>query len=75
GVTLFELSTGRLPFREGDVAAQHREAKVPDPSLGIDDYPPALAQLIQRLMAKRLEDRPASAAGVAELLRAIIAAG
>jgi len=32
GVTLFELSTGRLPFFEGDVAEQHRNAAPPDAS-------------------------------------------
>ena len=40
GVTLFELSTGRLPFDDGDVAEQHRSAPRPDPSRGIPDYPP-----------------------------------
>jgi tetratricopeptide (TPR) repeat protein len=68
GVTLFELSTGRLPFSEGDVADQHRNAPVPDPSEGIEDYPAALSALIQRLMSKDPEDRPASAAEVARLL-------
>ncbi|MAG30498.1 MAG: hypothetical protein CL908_06335 [Deltaproteobacteria bacterium] len=72
GVTLFELSTGRLPFSEGDVASQHRECPPPDPSLGIDDYPPALVQLIKRMMSKQPEQRPASAAAVSEMLRAIL---
>jgi hypothetical protein len=32
GVTLFELSTGQLPFIEGDVALLHRTAeRPPDP--------------------------------------------
>ncbi|MEZ4283055.1 MAG: protein kinase [Myxococcota bacterium] len=73
GVTLFELSTGRLPFVEGDVAARHRSAPRPDPSRGIPDYPPALARLIQQLMAVDPEARPASADVVGEALAAILA--
>jgi serine/threonine protein kinase len=68
GVTLFELSTGRLPFFEGDVADQHRHAAPPDATTLIADYPPALAQLIQRMMAKAPEDRPDNAAVVADVL-------
>ena len=68
GVTLFELSTGKLPFTEGDVAGQHRDAPRPDPGKLVADYPPALAKLIQQMMAKKVADRPASAAAVAEVL-------
>ncbi len=68
GVTLFELSTGRLPFFEGDVADQHRHAAPPDATALIADYPPALAQLIQQMMAKAPEDRPDNAAAVADVL-------
>ena len=73
GVTLFELSTGRLPFVDGDIAAQHRSAPRPDPGLCIQDYPPALAHLIQQLMEVEPEARPASAAVVGEALAAILA--
>jgi tetratricopeptide (TPR) repeat protein len=72
GVTLFELSTGRLPFREGDVAAQHREAPRPDAAAERPGYPISLARLIQQLMAPSPDDRPASAAAVALRLRAVI---
>ncbi len=72
GVTLFELSTGQLPFSEGDVAEQHRNVAPPDAASRVADYPPALAQLIQHLMAKSPEDRPASATAVAESLSEII---
>jgi tetratricopeptide (TPR) repeat protein len=68
GVTLFELSTGRLPFFEGDVSEQHRLAEPPDPTTLRADYPPALAALILRMLAKAPEDRPASAAEVASEL-------
>ncbi|CAM9427634.1 unnamed protein product, partial [Discosporangium mesarthrocarpum] len=72
GVTLFELSTGRLPFKEGDVAAKHREAPRPDPAQGIPDYPEKLAILIQRLMSVEPAGRPANAGEVAEALTEIV---
>jgi len=72
GVTLFELSTGRLPFKEGDVQAQHRDAPRPDPSQGLRDYPPKLAILIQRLMSVEPEGRPANAAEVVTALTEIV---
>jgi tRNA A-37 threonylcarbamoyl transferase component Bud32 len=68
GVTLFELSTGRLPFSEGDVAEQHRSKPPPDPAEGLPGYPPALAALILRMLAKAPESRPASAMAVAQVL-------
>jgi tRNA A-37 threonylcarbamoyl transferase component Bud32 len=72
GITLFELSTGRLPFTDGDVAARHRSDPRPDPSTGIPDYPPALARLVQQLMEPTPEARPDSAATVGQALSAIL---
>jgi len=72
GVTLFELSTGRLPFFEGDVAEQHRHATPPDPTTIVEGYPRALADLILRMLAKKPEDRPAGAGEVAEALTAFL---
>jgi len=69
GVTLYELSTGRLPFCEGNVSEQHRSAPRPDPSAIVAGYPLALARLIQRLMATSPEDRPASASDAARELQ------
>jgi len=73
GVTLFELSTGRIPFREGDVARQHREATRPDPRAGIPDYPNELARLILSMMDSSPDARPASAALVGQVLSTILA--
>ncbi len=72
GVTLYELSTGALPFPGPDVAEQHRSAPPPDPAAGIPGYPEALARLVLQLLAKSPEDRPASAEEVARALETIV---
>ena len=61
GVTLFELLTGEVPFREGDVTHHHRYTAPPDPRERVEDLPDAMAELILQLMAKRPEDRPCDA--------------
>ena len=71
GVTLFELLTGTLPFEDGDLADQHRHAPPPDPRGRAQGIPDALAKLVLHLLAKRPEDRPASAGEVAAKLREI----
>ena len=73
GITLFELSTGQLPFSEGDVAERHRNAPPPDAAALVEDYPQALAELITHLMAKSPEQRPESARIVAQRLSEILA--
>jgi aminoglycoside phosphotransferase (APT) family kinase protein len=74
GVCLFELCTGRPPYHAGavmDVLRQHVEAPIPR----LDDVVPAsplVAQvdaLVRRCLAKRREDRYASAAELARALR------
>jgi tetratricopeptide (TPR) repeat protein len=64
GVMLYELSAGRLPFTADDpvaVISQHMRAPVVPPSTYNPNIPPRLEALILRLLAKRPEDRPASA--------------
>jgi tetratricopeptide (TPR) repeat protein len=68
GVTLYEFVTGRVPFLDGDVTYQHRHEAVPDPRTLVPDLPDELAALILEMLAKRPEDRVASAALVAERL-------
>lgn len=75
GVTAYELLTGIRPF-EGESLSRvfyrilHEH---PAPLLQVDPgLPPRLSQLIQRCLAKRPEDRPASAAEVASVLEAIL---
>jgi serine/threonine-protein kinase len=73
GVTLFELVTGSVPFRDGDVTDQHRRAAVPDPRSRAPDVPEALAALIRQLMAKKPEERPATTAEVVRALEKLLA--
>jgi serine/threonine-protein kinase len=68
GVTFYEMLTGRVPFRDGDVAFHHRHTPVPDPRELVPDLPAAWAALLLALMAKNPEERPPSAAAVAERL-------
>ena len=74
GVMLYELTAGRLPFAAEDplaVVAQHLYTPVVPPSTYNDDIPPALETLILQLMAKRPEDRPASAGELRRALESI----
>jgi len=71
GVMLYELTTGRLPFLGDDSVAilmQHLQAPVELPRTHNPEIPLALEALIVRLLAKRPEDRPASAAEVRRVL-------
>jgi tRNA A-37 threonylcarbamoyl transferase component Bud32 len=68
GVTLYEFVTGTVPFTEGDVTYQHRHAQVPDPRTKVPELPEAFAKLLLDMMEKRVEDRVASAAIVAQRL-------
>ena len=71
GVTLFELATGSVPFRDGDVTYHHRHTPAPDPRTLAPDLPEPFAALILELMSKRADDRPASTADVGARLLAI----
>lgn len=77
GVVLFELLTGRRPFRGDDVAAVlqeiiHVEAR---PLRSIDDtIPRELERITLKALAKRVVDRYQTAGDLAEDLRAYLAA-
>jgi len=68
GVTFFELLTGAVPFREGDVVYHHRHTPPPDPRRRAEGIPDGLAELILHMLAKIPEQRVASAREVAERL-------
>ena len=74
GCVAFELLTGRSPYAGRSAAATiaaHLTAPVPDVRRIRPDTPPLLALLIQRLMAKEREGRPATGVELLHELRAI----
>jgi Protein kinase domain/AAA ATPase domain len=75
GVTVYQLACGELPFEDRD-AALIRARRGPPPDLRRSEpaVPRALSDLIVRLLAPALEERPASAAEVERALASIAAA-
>jgi serine/threonine protein kinase/CubicO group peptidase (beta-lactamase class C family)/WD40 repeat protein len=74
GCVLYRLSTGQMPFAGATAMAVLKSValKEPTPPAEINrDIPPALSNLIMRLLAKNPAARPASAAEVVEALRGI----
>lgn len=64
GCTWYFLLTGKTPYPGNSLAqrlAKHQTAPVPLVSAARPDCPAAISSLIQRMMSKRPEDRPASA--------------
>jgi serine/threonine-protein kinase len=72
GVMLYESAAGTVPFTGAPMSVMSQHSNTPPPmfrsrELGVS---PELENLIFALLAKRPEDRPASGALVAEILRA-----
>jgi tRNA A-37 threonylcarbamoyl transferase component Bud32 len=61
GVTLYELLTGRVPFRDGDVAYAHRHGTPPDPGSLVEGLPTALVELVLEMLQKAPDARPTAA--------------
>jgi tetratricopeptide (TPR) repeat protein len=71
GVMVYELTTGALPFVDGDpvaVISQHLHASVVPPRAKNPDIPPLLDTLILQLMSKDPDGRPSSAAATRQML-------
>ncbi|MBI1752544.1 MAG: protein kinase [Acidobacteria bacterium] len=74
GVMLYELCSGLAPYdspRINDLLRMHLEAPIP----ALSEAAPDLAALVRRLMQKRQDQRPQSAAEVVEILKLIAAGG
>ena len=72
GVTFFQLVTGDLPFRDGDLAYHHRHTPPPNPRELQAEIPDAMTQLILSLMQKSPDDRIQSAAEVGSILQTLL---
>jgi serine/threonine-protein kinase len=78
GVMLFELSTGFPPFEHASITEllrMHLSSPVPRAKDMAPDLPEGFSYLLERLMAKRIEDRPASSLEVAETLKLLASGG
>jgi hypothetical protein len=73
GATLYYLTTGRPPFEGGQYQILKKVLvdTPPRPSSFAPQLPPALDDLIMKLLAKKPDARPASAEAVADALEAL----
>ncbi|MBD3674393.1 MAG: serine/threonine protein kinase [Planctomycetaceae bacterium] len=74
GVTCYHMLAGRPPF-DGDspmsIAVKHLNEQAEPLSRIRPDLPPRLTEIVNRLMSKKIEDRPQNAAEVLKDLRQI----
>jgi len=70
GVTIFELVTGTLPFREGNLPYHHVHTPPPDPREINPDLPPTLQRIILRCLQKDPGARYGSAREILDELTA-----
>ncbi|MFQ5349439.1 MAG: ECF-type sigma factor, partial [Thermoanaerobaculia bacterium] len=78
GVVLFEMATGRCPFRgetAGEVLEMHRTLAPPDPREMTHDLPPELAEVILGCLQKDLDQRTASAGELRRELEGLLPGG
>ena len=68
GVTLFELCTGQLPFRKGNVPYHHVHTPPPDPRELDAEIPEPLAKLILKCLEKEPDNRFSNATEILEEL-------
>jgi urea transport system substrate-binding protein len=74
GCVMYRILAGRLPFDGPDTLAILTALAIdPPPPLrdSVADLPPALSGLVDRLLAKNRDNRPASAAQASDAIRAI----
>ena len=75
GVVAFEMLTKRLPFLGQtvvDTLEMHARTEAPHVKVFRGDVPPALDDLVYRLMAKKVADRPSSAEAVRQEIQRIM---
>ncbi len=78
GCVLYHLVVGRVPFDGegiGEIIAAHMMSSPPVPSQQVPGIPPGVDALILRLLAKRPEERFATAGELAEACGALLGGG
>ncbi len=78
GVLLFELAVGTPPFDHSEISAlleMHLHEPVPRLRTRVPQLPESFARLVEQLLSKQKEDRPASAAEVIDALKRVSAEG
>lgn len=74
GVTLYQMVTGELPIAARsaqEMVLRHQRGPIPDPLQANPELSPAFAQLIQKLLMKRPEDRFQTPTELLDALRAL----
>jgi formylglycine-generating enzyme required for sulfatase activity len=74
GCVLYRLCAGKLPFTGKDAMSMLLSITTDEPPDLVklhDELPPAFAELVHKLLAKKPEDRPASAKDVVQTIQAI----
>jgi tetratricopeptide (TPR) repeat protein len=73
GVTLFELATGTVPFREGNIPYHHVHTPAPDPRELNPELPALLVQVIAKCLEKDPDARFGSTREISTLVKAALA--
>ncbi|MFP6639560.1 MAG: protein kinase [Myxococcota bacterium] len=71
GVTLFEMLTGTVPFKEGDISYHHMHTPAPDVRQWLPAVDESIAALIARCLDKDPDSRFQTAAEMVERIREI----
>ncbi len=72
GVSIFEMATGRVPFREGNVPYHHVHTPPPDPCEVNPKLPPLLGRIISRCLKKDPAERYQTAGEILAEVRAAL---